>query len=278
MIAAELAGDLARLAANWPVPLDGSDDLDGVVLGFLFGLWLIYDGFRKWQQLRLMEDTPTERVRSAAVGRTELTGTAVETEGTVDRPFTDGECLLATYEIEEWRSDDDGGHWNTIDEGVHARRFAIDDGTGQMCVDPDEEGTYEISDRHTTQITVGGSEREPPEIAAFLRQHSSVDAGSSEGVTGLLFDQKRRYTQQVIPPETDLYALGGASPRRRAGESGSNAERLVLSEDEATGEFIVSDLSEDTLVSNYRWRAPVQIVGGLALSSVTLFLILTAIG
>lgn len=255
--------------------LSGSDDLDGVVLGFLFGLWLIYDGFRKWQQLRLMQDTRTERIRSVAVGRTELNGTARELAGTVEWPFTDGECLVATYEIEEWRSDD-GGRWDTADYDVLSVPFELDDDTGAIRVEPTDDGTYEISGAHRTQFTVAGSESEPAAVRGFLRTHSSVDAGDSDGLPGMLFDSKRRYTEEVIPPGTDLYLLGGASPRGDA--SGTNPDRLVLSRDEAIGEFIVSDRSEKALVSSYKWRAPGQIVGGLALSSVTLFFLLSAFG
>lgn len=277
MLPVDVGPALVGPLADWLVPLTGSDDgLGKLAVGFVIGLVLIYDGFGKWQQLRLMQDTPTERIRSVAAGRTELNGTARALEGTLPRPFTDGECLVATYEIEEWRSDDDGGHWDTIDEGVLVREFALDDGTGTIRVAPTEDATYEISDRYTTEVTVGGSESEPPEIRAFLRTHTSVDAGDSTGLTGMLFDSKRRYTEAVVPPGTDLYVLGGATPTRDGG--GSNADRLVLGRDEASDEFIISDRSEDALVSSYRWRAPAEIVGGLALSSVTLFLLLAALG
>jgi hypothetical protein len=33
--------------------------------GFLLGLYLVYDGYDKWQTKRLVEDTPPENVRSA---------------------------------------------------------------------------------------------------------------------------------------------------------------------------------------------------------------------
>lgn len=267
----------ARVLTDGLVPLTSDDDgLGMLAVGVLMGLWLIYDGFRTWQQLRLMQDTPTEPIRSVAVGRTELNGTAGVLEGTVDRPFTDGECLVATYEIEEYESDDDGGHWDTIDEGVIARDFALDDGTGTIRVAPTEDATYEISEQYRTELTVGGSEREPPAVREFLRTHSSAAAGDATGLTGMLFDSKRRYTEAVIPPKTALYVLGGATPMAEVADS--NPDRLVLSRDEASDEFILSDKSEDALVSSYRWRAPAEIVGGLALSSVTLFLLLSALG
>jgi len=269
--------DLARLL----VFQSSSEDTLGLLAGFVIGLAIVYGGFRKWQQMRLMQDTPTEKVRSAAVGRTELTGTAkpIEAEGTIARPFTDGECLVATYEIEEWENDadDDGGSWNTLDSGTLFVPFHLDDGTGRMCVEPEPDATYEISEENRTRIRVGTGRSPPGEVRSFFdRQYDESDEGL---LGGLLFggpdargSDKRRYTQEIIPPGEEVYLLGGAQP---AGEArGDTPTRLVLGKDDASDEFIVSDHTEGELVSRYRWTAPGMIVGGLALSAVTLYLLL----
>jgi len=111
------------------VPLQ--TDIEGTIFVgvlFLVGLVLVYDGFSTWQRMRLMQDTPTEKVRSAAVGRTELNGTGKPIDAPLRRPFDDGTCLVATWEIEEWEEDHDDdspgrdGHWSTVDSGMSCRR------------------------------------------------------------------------------------------------------------------------------------------------------------
>jgi len=271
-----------RVVAGAVALQSDSDDTLGLLLGFGLGLVLIYKGFQKWQQMRLIQDTPTEKVRSAAAGRTELSGVAepIGEEGTIDRPFTDGRCLVATYEIEEWDEDpddDNGGSWDTLDSGVVYTPFQLDDGTGRMRVEPEADATYEISRENRTRIRVGAGRRPPPEVRAFFaRQYDDGDGGVLGGMLSGDPDargsDKRRYTQAVIPPGEELYLLGGAEPAANAG--GSNPERLVLRSDEGSGEFIVSDHTEEEIVSRYRWLAPGMMVGGLALSAGTLYLLL----
>lgn len=279
---AVLAGWLPDLVA---LQSDSSEDPLALLAFFGIGLFLVYNGFQTWQRKRLIQDTPTEKVRSAAVGRTELSGTAkpIDGTGTIDRPFTDGECLVAIYEVEEWEEDHDpddhgtDGHWKTIDSGTLYNPFELDDGTGTIRVEPESDATYEISSEHRTQIRVGAGRSPPGEVVEFFQRQRDGDDGllggflssdpSSRG------SEKRRYTQEVIPPGERLYLLGGAEPRERA--DGSNADLLVLRRDEASDEFIISDQSEDELVSGYKWAAPAQIVGGIALSAVMLYLLLS---
>lgn len=272
------------LAAGVPglVPLQSgsSDDTLGLIVMFVVGLLLVYHGFRKWQRMRLMQDTPTETVRAAAAGRTELWGTAepIDGVGTIDQPFAEGECLVATYEVEEWKEDeDDDGSWSTLDSGTLLAPFQVDDGTGTMRVEPEEDATFDISSENRTSFTVDANRTPPGEVVAFFERR--YDDGG-DGLLARILDRdpsvrgsnERRYTQEVIPPGERVYLLGGARPVE--GASGSNADRLVLGRDGGSDEFIVADRSEEELVSSYRWAAPAQIVGGLALSSAMLYLLL----
>lgn len=262
-----LAADLPWLLA---VLLD-SDDVGGVVAGFGFGLYLVYDGFTTWQDKRLIEDTPTETVRSAAAGRTEVQGTCTPVDEPAEAPFTGEDCVLATWEIEAYRSDDDGGHWETIDEGVVSVPFHLDDGTGRMRVEPDAEGTYEIEGEFRTRYEVDGGESEPRPVRQFLATRSSADVPDRDGVLGSLFSERRRYTEWIVPPGETCYVLGGSSPERVGGD---DREQLVLRRDEASGEFICSTMREERLIEHYERWAPLKMAGGLGLSAVCLYILI----
>lgn len=274
---------LSVAAGSSPLGPLQTDSLTGtVVVGvfFLFGLYLSYTGFRKWQRKRLMQDTATEKVRSAAAGRTELTGTCepIEAGGTIPRPFTAGECLVAVYEIEEWDDSGDDDHWRTLDSGTLVTPFYVDDGTGRMRVEPDPDATYEISDANADEIRVDDGRLPPEEIVAFLEEtpEEEADVGPLAELVGdrpsVRGDDDRRYTQRVLPPGERIYLLGGTSPGPDT--AAGDVSTLVFGRDEGSGEFVIADQSEDELVSEYTWEAPAQIAGGIALSAVMLYLLL----
>jgi hypothetical protein len=269
-----------------PLQSGSGDNTLVFILFFVIGLVLVYAGFRQWQQMRLIQDTPTEKVRSAAVGRTELSGSAepIEGVGTIPQPFTDGQALVASYTVEEWQEDHDpddpgrDGHWSTIDSGTMYRPFALDDGTGRMRVEPEADASFEISDEHRNRFHVQPGETPPAGVVEFFERQYEDDA--DEGLLGGLLDgtpdaqdaDKRRYSQEVIPPGEDVYLLGGAEPAD--GGSGANADRLVLRRDEGSEEFIISEKNEAEIVSSQKWTAPALILVGILISAAMLYLIL----
>lgn len=166
-------------------PLQSSLETETIailVVAFLAGLGAIYWGFRTYRIGRLIRDTPTETVKSVAIGRTELEGTAVPDEYVFDRPFTDGKCLYASYSIEEYREDPDPDNnnkdWETVLSNTVAAPFYVDDGTGEILVDADSSTTFEISDEYTEEITVNGDP--PGAVGEFL---SGTGGGPTNAMT-----------------------------------------------------------------------------------------------
>lgn len=266
---------VATAGGGDPLPAIITTDFEGILIIlalFGVGLYLVYDGFNKWQRYRLMQDTPTEKIRSAAAGRTEIFGTARDGYGTVVQPFAGGECLIAKYEIEEYRSDDDGGSWVTVASGTLSKPFLVDDGTGTMRVEPDAEATIDISEANRAEFEVDGGDAEPATIQQFVRNYTSLDVQTREGFDGMLFDDQRRYTQSILPVGAQVYVLGGARPE--GDPDGVATSSLVMRYDEESEEFVIADRPEAELVSKYKLRAPAQIVGGIALSAVMLYLLL----
>lgn len=268
------------------------DSFLALVAGFFIGLYLVYDGFGKWQTKRLVEDTPTEKVRSMAVGRTELEGVAHDDGETVEAPFTDEACLHTDWEIEEWRKDhDDNDHrWVTIAQGARSVPFSLDDGTGRVVVRADTgDPTFEISDSNTRRVTVGRGNAPPAEVEEFVERHdrqyddTSVFEDPIDGLTDLVnsdrigtTNRRRRYTQRVLPDESDVYVLGSALQRDVDETVGGQEDLLEITRDEDLDTFLVSDRTEEELESYYETRAPLQIGGGLALSAVCLAVLLGA--
>jgi hypothetical protein len=245
--------------------------LDGVLfLLVLFGLGLlmIYSGFREYQVGQLIRDTATETVNAAAVGRTELEGTVERADMLFAQPFRDRDAVYVSYQIQEERQDGDGDtSWTTLDQDTWVTPFYVDDGTGQILVDPDISAKYEISDEYTSTFTVPEGGSDPAAIAEFLEQGTDVDPTEH---------RKRRYTQQVIPPGETVYVLGGAEILADA--EGREEKSLVIRRDDGSDRFVISDMTEESLTSTLSRRAPLLILVGLGLSAVCLYLLLTELG
>ncbi|MFW6153469.1 MAG: GIDE domain-containing protein [Halobacteriota archaeon] len=351
-----------------------------LIVAFIGGLVIIYLGFDRYRVGRLIKNTPPQRVRSVAVGRTELHGFARDAGTTFDQPFTEGTCLYRDWTIEERRTQTrrtkDGRtkqekKWVTIDSGTDVAPFYVEDDTGRMLVEADRGARFEISSENSTTITLGKGRSLPPAVAAFFQRdetpeesteaiasalkaspmggvldddaidaiargdyeaidgdrHESmakalpgeyVDAegrlredvdpedlaaelsrptdradsaadGGFIGTVGSILSsgrdvleafqsdrpkkpssrRRRRFSQEVLPVDEEVFVFGEARPPTEPSDAG-----LTIVTDESTGQFIVSDLDESGIVKYYNRRAPLYMLGGLALSAIALYLLL----
>ncbi|MBN1824086.1 MAG: hypothetical protein JW803_07190 [Endomicrobiales bacterium] len=120
-------------------------DICGVSAGFYF----LYFGFIAFKKKTLIENTPTSKIRSVAMGLCEVSGTARE-KSPLKSKITYADCVLYKFLIErEVRSSRGRRSWVTISSGVSTHYFYIDDGTGKILVDPlDAELMMEPDYRH----------------------------------------------------------------------------------------------------------------------------------
>jgi len=238
-------------------------------IALLAAAYLIRQGFKRRKQRMLMEDTPTEDAESLSMGPSEITGTAVTRNGgPVAAPFTDDDCIVATYEVQEYDEDpdDDKGSWKTIEQGVRHTPFDVDDGTGSVLVRPHSEATYDLEPEDWTTIGVDSSSRGPQPVQEFIAE-TYLDYPSG----GAGRDGDRRYKQNLIRPDESVYVFGTVQPREDGGGT-DNVDNLVIrkvSEDDPRLEpmYMISDDSETDLVDRRRWalwRIPVGIVFAVA--------------
>lgn len=99
---------------------------------------------------RIITDTPTSRIASAAQGYTELSGTGIAPEGSpLLAPFTQIPCLWYRHRVEKRSTHDE---WEVISEDESNDPFILNDGSGHCLVDV--EGA-EILTRHKESATNG---------------------------------------------------------------------------------------------------------------------------
>lgn len=97
--------------------------------------------FRAMHTARLIEDTPTSRIRSAAQGYVELSGRArALPDSPTAAPLTGRPCVWWRFRIQqkvETRTKSGRREsWRTINSGRSEQPFLLDDGTGECIVQP----------------------------------------------------------------------------------------------------------------------------------------------
>jgi hypothetical protein len=252
-------------AVRVPLSSHGNSGSDAPILlgvGFLIGAAFMYLGAKKWRVGRLIKNTPTERVRSVAVGRTEVNGICRDTGVTYEQPYTDGECVYRHWEVEEYREssdpDDNSSEWVAVDSGTDVVPFFLEDDTGQILIDTTEGPYFEISDGNSYSTKVGAHEQAPPEVRSF--------SGGSAGFLGIDEDTDPAEVMEKVPMMGTLGGMFGgeemtkmmqgsqAEEMRQTAEAGEDGQ----SPEEMQHQFMQQYFDEDVLDENGQLREDVS--------------------
>ena len=142
---------------------------------------------------RIIQDTPTSRVRSAAQGYVELIGTGELFPGDkIVAPLTNTVCTWYQFSIEKRKQSGKNTHWVTIEKGTSDTLFLLVDETGQATIDP-EGATVTPS---VTQTWYGHSER--PTLDSIPKNQRWYSTGFGN----------YRYTEKRMHPGDKLFAIG----------------------------------------------------------------------
>jgi hypothetical protein len=94
-------------------------------------------GLRCRRRARIIDDTPTSRVRSAAQGYVELSGRAGFASNETRAPLSGRPCVWWMYRVERRRESDRGrSSWETISRGTSELAFLLTDASDCCLVDP----------------------------------------------------------------------------------------------------------------------------------------------
>ena len=162
------------------------------VLAFAAALWCFWLVWRNFQRARVIEDTPTAKVRSAPQGYVELEGSARCLPGqTVVAPLTGTPCVWYDFRIDEERhSSRNSTSWVEVESGTSETPFCFYDDTGECLVDPRRADVTE-SERKTWY----GSSRWP------------IPGTQRRGLFGGLIGKRYRYRERRVDAGY-LYLLG----------------------------------------------------------------------
>ena len=158
------------------------------VLFFMAAAAAFFGAFYLLRMKRWMENTPTSKARSAAMGMVEIKGTA-ERKFALASPLTQASCVY--YRIKKYQRQTlgDRKEWRLVDDSDSGPvPFYLRDETGTVVVEPDG-----ASIRPAHKQTLTGGNFSPIGVQVAL-------------------PADMRYEEQIIPEGATVYVLGFARP------------------------------------------------------------------
>ena len=213
------------------------------VLSVFIGLAVFVIGFIFFRKKRLIENIPTSKIRSIAMGLVEIFGHVIPIkERILKSPFTDKECVYYKFTIEEYRSSGKNSQWVTIKKGEQRDLFYLKDDTGKVMIDPTG-ATIEARKNFEYQSGLG---KDPPEqVIRFL----TVNNLAHEGFFGL--NKTMRYHETIIIPDDTLYIMGTAGENPFNKEvTGNHVDSIIIQKGKYEKQYYISDKSEKQILKN----------------------------
>jgi hypothetical protein len=233
---------------------------------------LFWRSFRDLRLQRLIQNTPTSRIRSMPMGLVEINGEA-SPRSELMAPFSGRPCAYWQVDIAT-RTRRNG--WTIVHRNASGNPFFLRDETGVALVYP--QGATARLNFQVEEECLGISL--PDIYARYLSEQSP--AGSALWRLGSL-----RFRERVLEAGQRIYVLGTALPRpqsvaismddeleatgtddRRAGrlQSLDHEAQSVIRRGENESTYIISQQSERELTMQLGLRATAQLIGGPALA------------
>lgn len=189
----------AMLPPEWAARVIQADPVEfwsGTLFVVAVTVAALYGVVRFLRRARIIEDTPTSRIRSAAQGYVELVGHGELMAGApIIAPLTGTVCTWYHYKIEEKVESYDGRgarrtRWRTIASGTSDSLFLLRDETGECVIDPD------------------GAEVTPAASEVWYGDKPSWSGGPAASRSRLFTTGRYRFTEKRMHPGDPLYAIG----------------------------------------------------------------------
>jgi len=222
-----------------------------------------------------IKNTPLSKISSASVGLVALAGKA-RLSGQQLSPISRVPCAFWRVTGTYYRQSGKNGRWEGMYAADSKDPIVLEDETGTIPVLP-EEADFEFPSNLSFEGFI--SERgliikEPanmdPRVLKFIE---SLDKDSKEAFL-LHKDEKMLVNEYMIRENDPLFVLGSALPAD--GLPGLEThEALVVRKGTNDSSMYISDSSERTFMKTIAGHMYLQILGGLALSGVCLYLMLS---
>jgi hypothetical protein len=241
-----------------------------MIIPLAFCIWILFQGFKKFRLGRIIEDLPTSKARSVALGLVEVFGEVnVRNKDKLISPFTKEDCVYYEYKIEEYKKEGEHSRWITMMHEKKAVPFYLKDDTGTVLVDLQNANVNIVKDN----LFDSGLGKNPPQcVQEFLKEKSI----NYEGWLG--FNKRMKFTEAYIEPDTIMYVLGTAENYSSAKGTPDLGDGIVIKKSKEDMILIASDKPEREIVSQIKLQSFGLIACGLFLLSIFTLVVLKGLG
>jgi len=203
-----------------------------------------------------MENTPTSKIRSLAMGFVEIKGKAKPFENmSFIGPVSQIPCVYYQYLVEEYRRRGKSSRWVKLHEGDCGYSFFLEDETGKVMINP-VKCKIDVTGIKTYQK--GLFTKDPEHIENFYKENFIPVKSRFFG------KRKLRLTERRIELDDELYILGNACKNEYYQENTRNEAGIVIKKSWKVP-FQISDKSEKDLTDTYSTWAILSLIGGVVL-------------
>lgn len=222
------------------------------VVGAAFGVYIFFNGFKHLREKQLIQNTPTSKIRSIAMGPVEIFGKTVKKKNSdIISPFSGKSCVWCRYTVEEYRSNGKSSSWHTIVDETKKDLFYLEDNTGSVLVDP-EFAEVEIPVRYEEESSLFGKKLTARTLS-FLE---------SRKISKMKTLRVREY--YLLPgEETYIYGTAGDNPYTKA--KAKNEENIMIQKGKNEKFFYISNKAEKDVLKRYDFIIYGGLIGGSVL-------------
>ena len=231
------------------------------------GIFLLITGFKSWHLKRIIENTPTSKIRSIAMGLVEIYGTVTKPHDKfLKSPFTNKDCVYYKYSVEKLQHTDKGKRWITLTSGENNTPFYLKDTTGKVLIQPTG-ATVDIPPNYKKEtITINALE---PSIKTFCAKNNLALT------TFFGFGRTLKFTETTLKPDDKTYILGTAddNPYHKEATAHQGVDDIMIHKGKHRI-FYISNQPEKNILQSLAFKSYGCVYGGaaLTLAALTYFL------
>lgn len=267
-------------------------------------LWVLRKMAKSYWVARTIENVPTAKIRSAAQGYVELIGNSKMMEGPVIvSPLTGKPCVWFRYIIEERRTvytkNGTRTRWVKIKEQMSEELFLLEDETGQCVIDPESADVITDNKQHWHNSSVIPRRRYTEwlitnndylyAIGLFKSIAHIKQQKIREQVSDLLRQWKKDDPNRLVHEydtnrdgEVDMHEWQQVREDAEKQVKQQNQEfgslNVLAASPHSDQHFILSTLPEINLVSRYKQRALLALLGFLGGGSLVVWAVNVRLG
>ena len=226
------------------------------MIGFIWSAVTFYNGLKAFRFKRIVENTPTSKVRSIAMGFVEVYGEAVLFGEKLMSPLSKNDCVYYKYKVREERGSGKNRYWVTLEEGESKSPFYLKDETGQVLIDP---AGAKIDIPKGFQFRSGTLSGDPPKtVMEFL----NLKGIKHDGLFG--FNKGMSFEEIYIAPGDKLYILGTAGKNQNPEDlkSTTHQDSLIIQKGQRNF-YYISDRPEYKIRNHLSRDATGVYMGGI---------------